>query len=312
MTALSTSLHPHDAVDFHLHTLASDGGWEPAQLVDYLIEREYRLAAICDHDTMRSVPEAMERAAGTGLTIIPAVEVTSWWEERQWHLLVYNIDIESPAASEFRALLKIQQDNLTAAAERAAMAVEKQGHKLPSLNEVVNGRPLLPVHVLLTIIKDGHAKDLKTAHELTTKHGEDLRVDTPLEDVVATAHMAGGICSIAHPGRDDLGPVLAAEQLDRMLQTIPIDGLEGHYRTYTDADTVRYRHLAAERNLLVTSGSDSHAPGRPVDPKPYPAQWVVPFIERLGFDVELFEGDAWAPGARDAAQLRRAAQPWGL
>jgi 3',5'-nucleoside bisphosphate phosphatase len=297
-------LHPSDAVDFHLHTIASDGGWTPEKLINHLAEQRFRMAAVCDHDTMRSVPEAIERGEKVGITVVPGIEVTTYWENRQWHLLVYGADPELPRSRRFRNLVERQQDNLRAAAERAISLLEKQGHQLPSLESIVDGRPLLPVHVLQTVIKDGHATNLMTAHQLTIRLGEDLRVDTPLEETVAAAREAGGLCVIAHPGRNDGGGIMNEEQFDRMLQSIRVDGLEGHYRSYSDQDTAKYRSMALERNLIVTSGSDSHAPGHPVNPKPHPARWVGLFLRRLGYSIEPYPGASWEPGAPDAHQLQ--------
>lgn len=297
-------LKPYDAVDVHMHTLASDGDWTPKDLVDHLAERDFRVIAVCDHDTMRSVDEVIERAEPRGMTVVPGIEVTTEWDNRQWHLLVYNVDQELPRAERFRNLIKEQDDNLRAAAERAIELVENQGKPLKSLEEVVAGRPLLPVHVLRTIIKDGYATNLMTAHRLVISAGEDLKVDTPLDETVAAAKEAGGVCIVAHPGRDDGGGLMSGEQLDRMLKIAAIDGLEGHYRSYSDNDTVKYRTMALERNLVVSCGSDSHAPGHPVNPKPHAARWVGPFLRRLGFSVEPFGGASWEPGSPDAAELQ--------
>lgn len=285
----------------HMHTIASDGDWTPQQLVDHLAERNFRVIAVCDHDTMRSVDEVIERAEPRGMIVVPGVEVTTEWDNRQWHLLVYNVDLELPRSERFRNLLQRQDENLRAAAERAIELVENRGHKLQSLDEVVDGRPLLPVHVLRTLIKDGHATNLMTAHRLVINAGETLKVDSPLDETVAAAKEAGGVCIVAHPGRDDGGGLMKEEQLDRMMQVAAIDGLEGHYRSYSDDDTIKYRSLAFERNLVVSCGSDSHAPGHPVDPKPHPVRWVAPFLRRLGFEVEPFAGPSWRPGAPDAS-----------
>jgi 3',5'-nucleoside bisphosphate phosphatase len=297
-------LHPHDAVDVHMHTLASDGDWTPTALVDHLAEHNFRVVAVCDHDTMRSVDEVIERAQPRGLTVVPGIEVTTEWDNRQWHLLVYNVDPELPRSERFKQLITRQDENLRAAAERAIELVEKKGYELKSLDEVVAGRPLLPVHVLRTIIKDGHATNLMTAHKLVISAGETLKVDSPLDETVSAAKEAGGVCIVAHPGRDDGGGLMSADQLDRMLEIAAIDGLEGHYRSYNDDDTVKYRSLAIDRNLVVSCGSDSHAPGHPVNPKPHAARWVAPFLRRLGFCIEPFGGASWVPGAPDAAQLQ--------
>ena len=307
MPRARAEISPLDRVDFHLHTRSSDGGWITAQLVDHLSDHNFNVVAVCDHDTMRSVPEFMERASDKGMTVIPGVEFTTWWDEQQWHLLVYGIEPTSLASTTFGTLLTRQQANLRAAAERAISLLEQNGHKLPSLTEVIDSRPLLPVHVLQTVIKDGHATNLSTAHKLVIKYGEDLRVDTPLETVVEAAHQAGGTCVVAHPGRDDGAGILTAERLIKMLATILIDGLEGHYRSYTDADTALYRGMALKRHLLVSSGSDSHAPGVPVNPRPHLARWVAPFLQRQGINVASFDGDPWTPEATPAPEAEKVA-----
>lgn len=296
LTPVPSSVQAGDRVDFHMHTRASDGGWRPDQLVDYLAEHDFRVVAVCDHDTMASVDEAAGHAAARGIRLIPGVEFTTAWDGRQWHLLIYGIDRESEQGAGFAALLAQQQANLAAAAERGITVLEMHGHALPSLKEVVDGRALLPTYVLLTAIKDKHATNLQTAHELTKKYGEAMRVDMPLESVVKVAHEAGGICILAHPGRDDGEGILDAKRLDKMLAEIPIDGLEGHYRSYKDDDTEKYRNMALSRGLLVSCGSDSHAPKHPVNPRPYHAGWVVPFLDRLGIEVEDFNGVSWQRG----------------
>ena len=297
MPASRYVIRPDEPIDFHMHTRASDGGWTPEKLVDYLVEHGFRAAAVCDHDTMRSVPEVMEHAANGGLLIVPGIEVTTRWGGRQWHLLVYDVDPALPRGHGFGALVARQEDDLAAAAERGITVYEEHGHRLPSLAEVVDGRALLPVHVLLTAIKDGHASNLQTAHELMKGYGEAMTVDVPLEETVSLAHEAGGTCIIAHPGRDDGAGIMSVEQLDAMLVEIPIDGLECHYRSYSEDDTDRYRTMAIEHGLLMSAGSDSHAPGFPVNPRPYPAGWVVPFLERLGIGVADFDGVTWRRGA---------------
>ncbi len=304
MPSFRSTIEPHDRVDFHMHTRASDGFWVPEQLIHHLSECRFRVAAICDHDTMESVPEVMERAASKGISIIPGAEMTTYWDGRQWHLLVYGIDPWISRGQGFGALLARQQDDLVATAERAITLLEQHGHALPSLDEVVAGRDLRPNLVLVTAVKDGHATNLMTAHQLVMSYGESLQVDKPLEEVVTLAHEAGGICVLAHPGRSDGAGILDAERLDRMLQTIPIDGLEGHYRSYSEEDTAHYRGLALDRSLLVSCGSDSHAPGIPVDPRPYRSRWVVPFLRRVGVDVGEFDGPDWELGASEFLEVK--------
>ena len=78
-----------------------------------------------------------------------------------------------------------------------------------------------------------------------------------------------------------------------MLAEMPIDGLEAHYRSHTDEQTALYRRLADEKGLLISAGSDSHAPHQPVNPRPWRAIWAADLLARLGITVEpVAEGEA--------------------
>lgn len=286
---------PDDAVDLHMHTRASDGLWTPETLIEYLREHDFKIVAVADHDSMVSVPEMVERGAAAGIHVVPGVEMTTRWEERHVHCLVYGIDLASPDAAGFNEVLTRQQENLTATAERMVSLLEQHGRRLPSLDEVVAGRRLTPHLVFTAMIKNGHGTNLYTAHNIIRGYGEPALVDVPLGETVEMARQAGAVTIIAHPGRNDGWGFLYEDRLDTMRETVKFDGVEAHYRTYTTADVERYRNYAEEHGLLVSSGSDSHWPNYPVNPTPHPARWTVGLLTRLGIEVGPFEGPAWVP-----------------
>lgn len=301
-SATRIRVEPDDAVDLHMHTRASDGRWTPETLIAYLTEHHFRVVAVADHDTMDSVPEMMERGEAAGIHVVPAVEMTTRWEERHVHCLVYGIDLMSPSAAEFQALMERQQDNLRGTAERMVTLLERHGRHLPSLQKVAAGRPLWPHLVFRAMIKDGHGSSLFSAHNIIRGLGEPAMVDVPLAETVEMAHKAGAVTVIAHPGRDDGWGFLYEDRLDKMFTEIPVDGFEAHYRSYTTADTQRYRDYAEQHALLVSAGSDSHWPNFPVNPNPHPARWIAPLLERVGVDVGEFEGPAWVPPVEPPAE----------
>ncbi len=185
--------------------------------------------------------------------------------------------------------------------ERAADAskrFEKSGRPLPSLEEIVNGRPMWPFHVLSAAIKDKHAKNLKESAELLVQLGGDFSGDLPMDRVVDAAHQAGGITVIAHPGRGDSVGLVPDEDLAKFLPEIPVDGLEAHYRSHSDTDTALYRRIAHDRGLLISAGSDSHAPNTPVDPMSWQATWSRDLLNRLGIEVAPLEAGepVWQEG----------------
>ena len=133
------TLNATDRVDLHLHTLASDGAWTPAALIDHLAANDFRVAAVADHDTQRSVAEATRRGAKRGIRIIPAVEVTTRWSGRQWHVLVYGIapNRADAAAQPFRSLMADLEAQALTLAEDARQRIEGQGRLgLLSCNEL--------------------------------------------------------------------------------------------------------------------------------------------------------------------------------
>lgn len=294
------SLAATDPVDLHLHTHASDGAWTPEGLIDYLVERRFRVASVCDHDTQGSVAEAIRLGEERGIHVIPGVEVTTRWADRQWHLLVYGIHPErtDEAAAPFQSVLTDLDATLSGLAADAQRRIEDSGRALPSLPDLVGDRPMWPFQVLSALIKDGHAKGLKEAAELVTELGGGFSADEPLERVVDAAHRAAGICVMAHPGRADSVGEVTEQDIATILAAIPLDGLEAHYRSYTDAQTQHYREMAERFGLVVSCGSDSHAPKTPVDPRPWRAAWCADLLSRLGILVEAPPiGEAiWAPG----------------
>jgi predicted metal-dependent phosphoesterase TrpH len=292
-------LAPDAPVDLHLHTLASDGSWTPGALIDHLAVRGFQVAAVCDHDTQRSVLEATRLGRERGVTIIPGVEMTCGWRGRQLHVLVYGIapDRTDADAAPFFACLAEIDAMLQERAEDARQRVVASGRELPSLESILDGRPMWPFHVLSAQIKDGHNKGLKDAAELVVELGGTFTADLPVERVTEAARRGGGTIVIAHPGRADAVGIVSEPDLDELRAAMPIDGIEAHYRSYTDAQTRHYRAVAGERGLLVSCGSDSHGPAQPVDPRPWRAAWCADLLARFGFDVtDGSAGEVWAAG----------------
>ncbi len=299
----STLLSPDAAVDLHMHTRASDGEWTVETLVDHLADREFRVVAIADHDAMDSVPEAMERGAARGIAVVPAVEMTTRWRERQIHLLVYGIDQSRPESQPFMDLLRRQQDDLVAMSERILTLLERNGRQIRSLDEILAGRSMKPYMVYRAMIRDGHGHDLRTAHNIVKGMDEPGLVDVPIGETVARAHEAGAVAVIAHPGRDDGWGLLKANELNELQAEVSFDGVEAHYRSYTVNDTRLYRSWAQENDRVVSAGSDSHRSKFPVDPIPYKAIWIRDLLQRLGYQVGEADGQVWDPTRAVAASV---------
>ena len=315
MDATDIRLRADEPIDLHLHTFESDGVWTPVQLIDQLADLGIRVGAVCDHETQRSVLEAIEYGQRRGVHIVPGVEVTVRHGGRQWHMLVYGIrpDDEREEAKPFREMMQAHESHLRDLAWANVRRLERTGRGLPSLDGIVgDGKMWTYPEVLGAMIRDGHAPNLTVAANMVSDLGGRFNADLPIEEVVEKAHRAGGVCVMAHPGRPDLGPAMSKETLEKLLADAPIDGLECHYRTYTDRDTAFYRGLAGQFGLVTSAGSDSHGHNTPVNPRPFRAIWAKGVLERVGIAVDdPVDGPIWEPGMDPhAAKPKRRRGTW--
>lgn len=82
------------ATDLHGHTIFSDGRATPEDYVQFRAELGLEVIAISDHDTFAGVPRAAAAARTLGVTLLPAMEVTSFVHfgtprAEQVHVLAY-------------------------------------------------------------------------------------------------------------------------------------------------------------------------------------------------------------------------------
>ena len=126
------------------------------------------------------------------------------------------------------------------------------------------------------MVAAGHAKDAREAFDRwlgTGKPGFVPRVGPTPETVIDIVHAAGGIVSMAHPGRTQIDDQLAR------LGEAGLDALEAYHSDHDEAAVTRYAALAGEMGLLVTGGSDFHDPALALRPGSVTLPW--PHWDRL-------------------------------
>lgn len=246
--------------DLHAHTTASDGTLTPASLVAHAAERRLDVLAVTDHDSVAGVSEAISAAAGTGITVVPGVELSAVSNDRDVHVLGYFIDYESAELLAHLVDLRLARRHR---AEQIVVALQDAGFDV-SLEEVLalaDGGSVGRSHVAQALVNGGHVATIPDAFGTLLGRGrpfyvaKDVRSPVEVLDVV---HRAGGLSVLAHPGvtrADDLLPALLAAGLA---------GIEAYHVEHTTEDRERYARLAEEHGLLVTGGSDFHGPGAPV------------------------------------------------
>lgn len=75
--------------DFHIHSNASDGKYSPTEIIILSKITQIDMIAIADHNTTDGISEAIEAGRKYGVSIIPAVELSSKFNNESIHLLGY-------------------------------------------------------------------------------------------------------------------------------------------------------------------------------------------------------------------------------
>jgi predicted metal-dependent phosphoesterase TrpH len=272
-------------VDLHMHTRVSDGRWTPETLVTRVAELGLGVMAIADHDALDAVAPGRALAAARGIMLVSGVEVTTRWDGRQWHLLVYGAD---PEHGQLHDLVVRQRQRHIDRANEAIARARQRGYELPALDEIIGGRPPLPIYVMNAVIRAGYATSHLTANQFVANTlGVPFYIDVPIQEAVAAAHASGALAIVAHPGRREDPDPMTAERLPRLLAEAPLDGLEAYYPTHTPEQVVEYVALAEQYGLFCSCGSDSHGPDWPRDPITYPVERAAPLLARLGVTISV-------------------------
>jgi len=249
-------------IDLHLHTIYSDGQWQPVELFDYLAATGFTIVSITDHDILARQDELRTFGEERGIAVLPGVEVTSRWRGLIAHVLCYSSRFTSGVlASLVDETRERQLDNT----HSVYAELERRGYRFPRRDQVLaaqHGQLLRPIDNARLLVEHGLVSDMPEALRLIADAGYTIWA-APIETTVESAHASGAVALLAHPGRGGDGseipryePPMVAELLD----SVPLDGIEVYYPTHTEDLTEAYLKLAHDHGLLTSAGSDSHGP----------------------------------------------------
>ena len=240
--------------DLHLHTLHSDGTFAPEEVVRRAKSLGLSAISITDHDTVAGV-SAAKGAAGQELEVIPGVELTAAFKDRELHILGYFLRWEDPA---FVSFLSEMQTYRLGRIQAMIDRLDEKGAAKVTLEEVrsvagkgVVGRP----HLAQVLVNRGVVSSLQEAFDRYLGDnapcfvkGATLTVSKAVQIIQAV----GGVAVLAHPYRiveDSWIPELVAAG---------IQGIEARHSEQSASVAKRYEQTAKQHGLLVTGGSDCH------------------------------------------------------
>jgi predicted metal-dependent phosphoesterase TrpH len=268
-------------IDLHLHTTASDGQLTPSALVDRAAAAGVRVLAVTDHDTTAGIDEAAIAASRRGLVVVPGIEITAVDRGRDVHMLGYFFDRHEPALTEFLAVQRATRITRIAQIADRLQALGMPVDIQPALDDARrhNSKSIGRPRVARLMVDAGYVADTREAFDKWLGRGQRAfveRAGPSPEAVIGIVHRAGGLVSLAHPGRTQINDRIPA------LRDAGLDALEAYHSDHVDVMTHDYLELAQRLQLLVTGGSDFHGdpahglePGSSTLPAPAWARLLV-------------------------------------
>ncbi len=247
---------PNDryTVDLHLHTNYSDGMYTPQKLIALAATTGLSTIAITDHDSVSALPEAIIAAKEAGIELISGCEISCTELEKEYHLLAYNFDTENSFFTE--KLIEFKQMRI----ERAIKICEK----LQELNVTVDIKDLLyntktatltRMHIAKEIVKKGYVdstRDAFTKYLYDNGPAYEPKFDFSVAEAIKMVHSAGGVTSLAHPGRRT-----SSREIYKFVSA-GLDGIEVVHPEHNPSLQKKYETISRQYDLLQTGGSDFH------------------------------------------------------
>jgi predicted metal-dependent phosphoesterase TrpH len=242
----------------------SDGTETPAQLVRAALAAGIGTIAITDHDSTAGWHEAAAEASGTGLTVIPGMELSTRFGWQSVHLLAYLID---PANADLIAeTARIRAARLTRAESIVGrISADYDLTWDDVLAQTANGATVGRPHIADALVAKGHVPTRSAAFASIlhprTGYFEPHYAPDPLA-AVELVIAAGGVPVLAHPATHGRSGVIPESRLAALVDA-GLFGLEIEHRENTEDGKKRLRQLADRFGLAVTGSSDYHGAGKP-------------------------------------------------
>jgi len=247
-------------IDLHAHTNRSDGTFTPTELVKLALSRDLTVLGVTDHDTTEGLEEAERTAEGTGLEIVPGVELSAMYEGSSVHVLCYWMDRGNP---ELQGELQRLRDDRFRRGERMVERLQALGHPISfeRVREIASGDNIVRPHVAQALVEAGVVNTEEDAftEDLIADGG---RADVPKHalhplEAMALIDEAGGLCVLAHPGMW-AGQGAAPQDLIDAMAAHGLAGLEADHPDHTPEQRAYYRAMARDMGLVATGSSDCH------------------------------------------------------
>ncbi len=253
-----------ELTDLHVHSCFSDGTYTPTKLAAYAKEKGLKAFALTDHDTVLGIDEAMAAGKTQGIEVIPGIEFSTNYTEKDIHVLGLGIDWKD---ARFLRKLREFQDSRDLRNRKMIRRMADCGIAITyeKMQEAFPDSTWTRANFARYLVDRKYAKSTKEAFARYV--GDDAPCFVPREKVtpfqaVELIRENGGLAVLAHPVLYHLSD----EDLDTLVSRLKdygLDGVEAIYSTYRWYDETHIKALARKYGLSITGGSDFHGSNKP-------------------------------------------------
>lgn len=248
-------------VDLHLHSNFSDGVHAPAEVVRMAAQAGLTAIALCDHDNIDGIDQAMAAGRGLGVEVLSGVELSALWESYEdIHLLGYGFDHHhaglKQTLAEFREFRERRNEHIVTRVNEKLLSEGRAAIEFEAVRDKAGGTVGRP-HIAMALLDAGHVKGTEDAFVRYLVPCNVAKHFFPLDQAIALVHQAGGVAVLAHP------PYITPEMktFETLLDSfvpLGLDGVEAWNSGATNNQIDQYITAARRRGLIVTGGSDYH------------------------------------------------------
>ena len=275
-------------VDFHTHSLASDGALAPIELLRRAKAAGVQQFALTDHDTTAGYLAVRHTSEAEEVGLISGVELSCRWATATIHVVGLNFDADAP---EMTAMVEQLTQAREERAEKIAMRLAGVGidDALEGAKAIANGSQIGRPHFATWMAEAGAVDSVAEAFDKylgAGKIGDVKMFWPPLSDVVQATTRAGGVAILAHP----LKYRLTGMKLRALINDFKAAGggaIEVLNGRQPETDLKRLSQLAEGNGLMCSVGSDFHRD--------------FEYGPKLGIDVERLPNGAHVWDALEAS-----------
>jgi len=253
-------------IDLHTHSTISDGTYTPTELVEYAIEKELKVIALTDHDSVSGIDEFLRASQKHKYLIaVPGVEISVSKGSNEIHIVGLFVDHKSESLNRLLCEVRKHRDDRNI---KIIEKLNKLGYDITidEVIEVASGTTVGRPHFAKVLIEKGYFKNSQDVFDECLKRGQSgyaHRILPSFSRGIREIHEAGGIAIWAHAvWRKKNERSFVRNTLNKLIKA-DIDGIETQYTSFNEKQSAMLKEMADEYGLLESGGSDFHGENQP-------------------------------------------------